>query len=430
MHLLEDDPAVPGYRNDLMEFLNGFGLDAAAILSTARRTEPVSYEPHEVVIQQGAHDQYLYFLVHGTIAISLEQHGRVEVLGERQAVTLLGEISYFNHTPATATVAVNGNGPASFMRLSYDEFTDVLETYPQMKPTLARIGEMRVISQMDGFISYSRFMDLIGQKRDRLAVNRALFPYLEDTIALRLLPRLEPEARILEVGDGPGIICEVLHEHRPEGEDHLFLQATHLEDAILDPLTSFPSDFSRANYLRERFDAIVALQVFEHVKPSQIAVQFERAARLLHPGALLLVIRLRAVDVMHVSGKQDTSLFFEGLEGLLNRAWPGLLGGTELIHVSFMDADVDPMMEWSPEFCQTVIDRGLEPPANEQGVERLLLDVLLRQARARQFNPEEINFHWLAWHASHHGLTLEESSQNPEVGFYYQLYRRDQAGEA
>lgn len=430
MHLLDNDPAVPGYRNDLMQFLNGFGLDAAAILSTARRTEPVVYEPSEVVLTQGTHDEYLYFLVQGTIVISLEQHGRVEVLGERPAVTLLGEISYFNHTPATATVAVKRDGPATFLRLSYDEFTDVLEHYPQVKPTLARIGEMRVIAQMDGFISYQRFMELIGQKRDRLAVNRALFHYLEDTITLRLLPRLDAGARILEVGDGPGIISEVLKEHRAEIEEHLYIQATHLEDAILDPLSSYPSDFSRANYLRERFDAIVALQVFEHLKPSQIGLQFDRAARLLKPGGVLLVIRLRVVDVMHVTGTQDTSLFFEGLEGVVNRVWPGLLAGGPLIQVAFTDADVDPMMEWSEAFCDAVAEQGLQPPPEERGVERLLLDVLLRQARVREFNPEEINFHWLAWHASHYRLELEDSSQNPEVSFYYQLYRRHEGPDA
>ena len=59
-----------------------------------------------------------------------------------------------------------------------------------------------------------------------------------------------------------------------------------------------------------------------------------------------------------------------------------------------------------------------------------LLDVLLEQCRRREFNPEEINFHWLVWHASHYGLALEDSAQNPEVGFYYQLYRSGKTGGA
>jgi CRP-like cAMP-binding protein len=425
MQPLQNDPAIAGYRTALMHFLNEFGLDATAIMSMARRTEPLLYEPGEVVLAQGAYDQYIYFLVNGEIVISLSQQDRNEVLGERTAVTLLGEISYFNGTPATATVAVKKGSPATFLRLSYDEFTDVRETYPQIKPTLARIGEMRVISQMDGFTSFDRFMDMIGHKRDRLAVNRALLPHLEDTVTFRLLPRLNEHSRILEVGDGPGIICEVMKEHRKGVSDNLFLQATHLEDAILSPLQSYPSDFSRAAYLRERFDAIVTLQLFEHVKPEEIGMQFERAGKLLHNDGVLLVIRLRVVDVMHATGKQDTSLLFKGLEQVVRRVWPGVVDDEPLINVAFVDADIDPMMEWNPRFCDAVIGERLVPPKEERGVERILLNVLLEQARRRVFNPEEINFHWLVWHAAHYGLRLEESNQNPEVGFFYQLYRRD-----
>ena len=424
MQLLQNEQAVGDYRTALMQFLNQYGLDATAILSMVRRTEPVVFEPDEVVLAQGKHDEHIYFLVDGGIVISIHTEDRTEVLGEREAVTLLGEISYFNGTLATATVAVRKGGPASFLRLSYEQFSEVIADYPQIKPTLARIGEMRVISQMAGFTSFTRFMDMIGWKRDRLAVNRALFPLLEDAIAFRLLPRLDDTSRILEVGDGPGIICEILNERHKEWAPNLFLQASHLEDAILDPLTSYPSDFSRARYLREQFDAIVTLQLFEHVKPEEIGEQFELAVRLLKEGGALMVIRLRVVDVTHAAGLQDTSLLFRGLESVVRRVWPGVIDDDPLIQVAFVDADIDPMMEWSPHFCDQVIESGLTPPDSETGVERVLLDVLLAQARRRQFDPEELNFHWLVWHASHYGLTLEDSHQNPEVGFYYQIYRQ------
>lgn len=425
MQLLDNDPTVAEFRTALMRFLNEYGLDATAIMSMARRTEPVRYEPGEVVLTQGAYDKYVYFLVQGDIVISMQQHERTEALGERSAVTLLGEISYFNGTPATATVTVKKEAQAIFLRLSYDEFSNVIEEYPQIKPTLARVGEMRVISQMSGYTSFARFMELIGHKRDRLAVNRALFPHLEDTITFRLLPRLQGQARVLEVGDGPGIVCEVLREHRKDWEDELYLQATYLEDAILNPLQSYPSDFSRAKYLRERFDAIVTLQLFDHVKPEQIGEQFEQAARLLDDNGVLLVIRLRVVDVTHTSGLQDTSLLFRGMESVVRRVWPGVVDDEPLIKVAFMDADIDPMMEWNPRFCDAVASGDLALPDEERGVERIMLGVLLEQARRRQFNPEELNFHWLVWHAAHYGLQLEESHQNPELSFYYQLYRRE-----
>lgn len=427
MQPLQNDPAVADYRTALMQFLNEFGLDATAILSMARRTEPVAYEPEEVVLTQGAFDEYVYFLVAGEIVISLTKHERTEVLGERAPVTLLGEISYFNGTPATATVTVKPGAPATFLRLSYDQFSQVIDEFPQIKPTLARIGELRVISQMSGFTSFTRFMEMIGWKRDRLAVNRALMPHLEDTLKLRLLPRLGSEPRVLEVGDGPGIVSEILREHRKDWEDNLYVQATYLEEAILNPLQSFPSDFSRAGYLRERFDGIVTLQVFEHVAPEKIGEQFQQAARLLAEDGVLLLVRLRLVDVTHAAGMQDTSLLFRGLESVVRRIWPDALDDEPLITVSFTDADFDPMMEWNPHFCDYVAAGALEPPASVSGVERVLLEVLLEQARRRTFDPEAVNFQWLVWHASHYGLTLEDAHQNAEVGFYYQLYRRDPA---
>ncbi len=429
MRDLANDATVADYRNALMQFLNEYGLEGTAILSLARRAAPVGYAPGECVLEQGHFDRHLYFLVQGNIVIGVTTHGREEVLGNRSAVTLLGEISYFNDTPATATVRVRDDAPATFLRLSYDDFTAVLDAYPQIKTTLGRIGEMRMISQMDGFTSYPYYMDMIGRKRDRLALNRSLTPYLEDTLKHSLLPRLNGTPRILDVGDGPGIVCEMLREQHPEWDENLFLQATYLEDAILDPLQSFPSDFSRATYLRERFDAITALQVFDRIEPTQIGAQFRRAATLLNDGGLLLVVRLRLVDVTHASGRQDTTLFYEGLEGVVERVWPGILNGAPLITVTFLDADIDPMMEWNALFRDKVANGEVTLPAAEQGAERVLLEVLLRQAGHSIFDPEEVHFHWLVWHAAHHGLRLEASEQRPDVGFYYQLYARDAAAD-
>jgi hypothetical protein len=423
MKKLEHSESIEGYRHALMKFLNEYSLGAPAILTLARRAEPVVFAPGEKVLRQGEHDPHIYFLVQGRIQISIHFQDRTEVLSERGPVTLLGEISYFNNTPVTATVTVGGGDDGVFLRLSYEMFTEIIEQYPQIKPTLARIGSMRVIGQKDGFAPYSFFMDMIGWKRDRLAVNRALFPYLEDTIVGKLLPALGEHFRMLDVGDGPGIVSEIIHERHPEHLERLFLQATHLEDAILSPLQSFPSDLTRAKFLREKFTAIVALQTFEHLGPNEVSWQFEQASRLLEEGGVLLAIRLRLVDIIRSGEKGTSYLVFNDLESLVEEYCPGALSSGHLVQVTFVDADIDPMMEWNSAFCDRVIDKGLEVPTGARGVEKTLLQVLLDQARLREFNPEEIQFHWLAWHASHFGFELEDSSQNPEVGFFFQLYR-------
>jgi CRP-like cAMP-binding protein len=407
-----------------MRFLNEYGLEAPAILSMARRAEPVEYSPDEVILSQGKENEYVYFLIKGHIEISLVSQDRSNVLGEREPVTVLGEISYFNRTPATATVKVSRGVPAVMLRLTYDHFTDVLQTYPSVKPVLARIGEMRVISQNNGFSSYRFFMDMIGWKRDRLAVNQSMLRYLDDTITRVLLPHLGETDRILDVGDGPGVVCEILHDHHPDRLDTLFLQATKLEDAILNPVNPYPSDLKRARYLKERFKAIVALQVFNHVPPDEVGEQFDLAASILEEGGLLLVVRLRVVNISYESGLTETQLLFHDLETLVNQVWPSTIEQQKLVQVTFMDADFDPMMEWNSDFCDRVIGGGLALPDDMKGVERPLLEVLLEQASQRVFDPDGLHFHWLVWQASHHGFTLLSAHQSSEVGFYYQLYRR------
>ena len=423
MKKVEDKTALTEYRNALMRFLTEYGLVAPAILSLARRTELMQYNPKEPIMIQGKDYDEIFFLVDGRIQISIYMKERNEVVGERGPVTLLGEISYFNKIPATANVHIAGREPAHVLTISYENFSQVLHEYPQIKPTLTRIGDMRVISQKDGFSSFTFFMDMIGWNQDRLAVNRSQLEYLADTVAQVLMPRLPADGNLLDVGDGPGIICELIHGLDPKRLEGLFIQATHLEEAILNPTLSYPSDFSRTKYLRKKFEAITALQIFEHLPPSKFGMQFEEARRLLKPDGHLLVIRLRVVDVVPASGAVDTSLIFDALSLLVEKTWPGILEEEDLVKISFVDADIDPMMEWNPILSGLAAEGKLNPAPDPETFDGALLKTLIEQAEQRIFNPEEILFHLLIWNASKEGFQLVDSKQSPEIGFYYQLYQ-------
>ncbi len=421
MRVLVNDSDETQFQRAMMEFLNTYGLDAAAILGMTRRSEPVHYDSGEAILNQGRIEGYIYFLIRGNIQIRVDTNGEQRIVGERAPVTVLGEISYFNGTPATATVEVTRAGPAVAMRVSYAHFTEVVDQFPAVRATLARIGEMRVISQFNGFIRYTYFMDMIGWKHDRFAVNRALYPTLELTVRNVLLPRVESGHRVLEVGDGPGVVCELVHELRKEQVENLCIQATHLEEAITNPFVAQPSDLSRAAYLREQFDHIVALQVFNIVPPSRIAEQFELAKRLLHLGGRLLIVKLRVLNIHYTTGTADTRLLYQDLEELMERVWPDVMGGGPLIQVTFVDADLDPMMEWNPLFCQRVLSGDITVPNGLQSAERAMLSVILKQAHHGLFNPDEVHFHWLAWNAARHGFRLEHSEQQPELGYFHLL---------
>jgi len=409
------------YRHELMQFLNKFGLDAAAILSMARRAELVRYDAGETILRQGEHDHFVYFLIDGNIRIHVAIEGEDRVLGERTPVTLLGEISFFNGTPATATAEAMNSGPAALLRVSYAVFTEIVREHPSVRTTLARIGDLRIISGYNGFVSYSFFMEQIGRKRDRFAVNRALFPTLERIIRQVLLPRVEDYHRVLEVGDGPGIVCELIQELRPTLLPHLYIQATHLEEAIAHPFVPQPSDLTRARYLRDRFQHIVALQVFNVSPPDRIEEQFKLAHRLLVPGGRLLIIKLNLLSMSYKTGSADTRLLYQDLEDLLERAWPGMLDWRPLIQVSFIDAALDPMMEWNPAFRRAA--ETLSIPDGLSTVEHGMLELVLQQARRNVFNPDEVHFHWLAWVASGQGFSMESMDQEAEISFFYQLLR-------
>jgi CRP-like cAMP-binding protein len=421
MQVLHVDPREAQYRQELMEFLNKFGLDAAAILSMARRAELVRYDPAEPILRQGQHDRFIYFLIEGNIRIHLHQDGEMRMLGERGPVTLLGEISYFNGTPATATVEPMEESAATLLRVAYPVFTEIIEEHPGVRTTLARIGDLRVISGYNGFTSYQFFMEQIGRKRDRFAVNRMLFPTLERIVRQVLLPRVEDHHRVLEVGDGPGIVSELVGEVRPALLPRLFLQATHLEEAITEPFVPQNSDLSRARYLRERFHHIIALQVFNVSPPDRIEEQFKMARKLLLPDGLLLIVKLNLLNLHYSTGTGDTRLLYQDLEDLMERAWPGMVDWRPLIQVTFLDADLDPLMEWNPVFCKAA--KNLTIPRGLSQAERGMLKVVLDQARLNLFSPDEVHFYWLSWIANGQGFEMEAMEQEPEISFFYQLLR-------
>ncbi|MBI3994152.1 MAG: cyclic nucleotide-binding domain-containing protein [Candidatus Lambdaproteobacteria bacterium] len=423
MHVLLYNDEVVRLRQRLMQYLNEIELDAAAILSISRQTEPVAYDPGEAILHQGVQEHYVYFLIIGRALIRLKTDTEERVLGDRTPVSLLGEISFFNKTPATATVEAAPDSRVLLFRLDYKVFAEIVETYPQVREVLARIGDMRLISQYNGLASYNMFMEMIGWRRDRFAINRAVMPPFELVLDTVFLPRVKETDRILEVGDGPGIVCETIAEKRPQQQQQLFIQATHLEEAIAKPFFPTPSDLTRAQYHTQTFDQLVALEVFNRMSPGRIGEQFAIAKRLLNPGAHLLLVKLRLLNIVYDDQQANSQLLFATLESLVERTWPNITMGGQLIETVFMDADLDPLMEWNRVLAQRMKAEQLSIPQSLQGEERVLLELLLDQVRSARFDPDEVLFEWLSWQGTQHGLQLEHSGHQPEIGFFYHLFR-------
>ncbi|MEE8396721.1 MAG: cyclic nucleotide-binding domain-containing protein [bacterium] len=424
MDYLEDKSRIAALRTELIAYLNASRIDGRAILAITRHARVIAVPPGEFIIRQDERDPHIYFMMDGETHVSLVEGGVTIDLGERSGKTMLGEIAFFNDTPPTATVKVIGDQPAILFQLTHEAFREVLERFPGIRATLVHIGDLRVISQYNGFIPYTMFMDLIGGRKDRFAVNRAFAADVDFAIGKTLLPLLDREASILDVGDGPGVLSEIITENEPERGNHLFIQATELEKAIFDPLEPRASDLSRAEKLAQTFDAIVALQVFNLAGPEELPHQFRLAAKLLADDGILFVIRSNLLDLRHPSGTGDSFLIFTALEELVAKVWPGPTAEKPLVETTFTDADLEPLMEWNRDFCEMAAEGKLAIPENVADEEEALLGFLLDQAKKHIFNPDELHFRWLVWKATEHGFKLEKSEKNLDIGFYYQMYRK------
>ncbi|MCZ6627915.1 MAG: cyclic nucleotide-binding domain-containing protein [SAR324 cluster bacterium] len=423
MRKLKDGPETGEYRATLIQFLNEYNLNGMAILAMAREVVPYSYAPGEFILKQDEQSQFICFLLSGKVRILLKDKGRPKSVGTLEPVTMLGEIAYFNSTPASATVKVEGKTPAVVFRISYSSFTMVLERFPDVRATLSRIGDMRVLKHFHGFISYRKFMEMIGWRKDRFAVNRAFSQDLDFALGRVFRPAIKKNAKILEVGDGPGLVAELLYDSEPKILDNLSIQATYLEEAITNALTPQPSDFSRAHGLEERFDAIVALQVFNVVSRHAVEEQFQIAHSLLKNGGVLFAVKLQLLDIRHDSGTSG-SLIFNALEELVEYTWPGAIGTKNLIETSFIDADLDPIMEWNKAFCRKAVAGKLKIPKSSSHEDRVMLNLLLKQVDSGLFDPEDLHYQWLGWKAEQYGFKSEASEKNTETAFFYQLLRK------
>lgn len=124
---------------------------------------------------------------------------------------------------------------------------------------------------------------VLRSHRQRTAENSAAY----------LLPRLRPDARVLDVGCGPGTITVGLAERVPDG----VVVGVDAEPVIVDQARSAPGAAERANLTFEigdvyhlafddaSFDVVHAHQVLQHVAEPTVALAEMR--RVCRPGGLV-----------------------------------------------------------------------------------------------------------------------------------------------
>jgi CRP/FNR family cyclic AMP-dependent transcriptional regulator len=98
------------------------------------RTQARQFRTSEVVIQRGATDRALHFVVAGVLEVGVTQVDGVSIapLAKITAGSIVGEQSFFDGQPRSTNVYAISDG--ELLRLEYDEFM----RFSQEAPTLTR----------------------------------------------------------------------------------------------------------------------------------------------------------------------------------------------------------------------------------------------------------------------------------------------------
>ena len=106
--------------------------------------QSIHYEPGEVLTREGDENRDLYILSQGTLEISVKGDDGQVVVGEVQPPEIIGEISFLNGSPRTATITAKTE--AEVYILSYYQVEDEMSEIPAWFKLILRTLTQRMQS--------------------------------------------------------------------------------------------------------------------------------------------------------------------------------------------------------------------------------------------------------------------------------------------
>jgi ABC-type lipoprotein export system ATPase subunit len=120
-------------------------LSHPQMLEATRQLTPKTYQPGEVIIQQGDPNESLFIINQGAVNISVEdKHGETVQVNHLSRGDYFGEVELLNDHPAIASVRVGGDSPLETVELGRRNFLDLAGEVKSFRDAIIKVSQARV----------------------------------------------------------------------------------------------------------------------------------------------------------------------------------------------------------------------------------------------------------------------------------------------
>ena len=122
-------------------------LDEQALEELMKAAEIVQVEPGEMVIEEGARDEYVYLVRKGSLSAWTVRTGEEVKLGHLETGAVFGEVAELGQTSRTATVKAETS--CELVRFQGERFMEIIGRFPKAREALTNIVLKRASENLD-----------------------------------------------------------------------------------------------------------------------------------------------------------------------------------------------------------------------------------------------------------------------------------------
>ncbi len=119
-----------------------YSLSPAVLASIASKVQLVTFEAGQDIVHEGDIGDSFYLIKHGRVHVLKNSSGSPLVLSELGASEGFGEMSLLIDQPRSATV--RAVGPTTALKLTKDDFSDLMRSWPELASKMHRLVDERV----------------------------------------------------------------------------------------------------------------------------------------------------------------------------------------------------------------------------------------------------------------------------------------------